>query len=264
MSRGLQWVLGICAVAVTVVIVLGAMAMWFGGWTSWSPVVSMMGQYGSGMMGQYGSGMMGGYGSGTTGQYGSGMMGQYGSGMMGGYGWTSGGPGGAIAPNAQRISIERAVSIAEDYAAAFAAGLHTAEVMEFENNFYAVLVEDHSGRGALEILIDPYTGAVSPEPGPDMMWNDKYGMMGSGRSADNRLTLDQARDQAQAALDSQLPGSKVHDDAAEFYGYYTFDYDGPDGAIAGMLSVHGDSGAVWLHTWHGDFIAETEVAEATS
>src|SRR3989337_2336309 len=100
MSRGLQWVLGICAVAVTVVIVLGAMAMWFGGWTSWSPVVSMMGQYGSGMMGQYGSG----------------LRGQCGSGMMGGYGWPSGGPGGAIPPNAQRISIERAVSIAEDYA----------------------------------------------------------------------------------------------------------------------------------------------------
>ncbi len=258
MSRGLQWVLGICAVAITVVIVLGAMAMWFGGWPSWSPVtVGMMGRYGSGMMGNYGSGMMGGYGSGM-------MGGTGGYGMMGGYGWTSGGPGGAIAPNAQRISIERAVSIAEDYAAAFAAGLHTAEVMEFENNFYAVLVEDDGGRGALEILIDPYTGAISPEPGPDMMWNDKYGMMGSGRSTDNQLTLDQARDLAQAALDSQLPGATVHQDGAEFYGYYTFDYDGPDGAIAGMLSVHGDSGAVWLHTWHGDFIAETEVAEATS
>jgi hypothetical protein len=218
----------------------------------------MMGNYGSGMMGNYGSGMMGG-----TGGYGM-MGGNGGYGMMGGYGWTSGGPGGAVAPNAQRISIERAVSIAEDYAAAFAAGLHTAEVMEFQNNFYAVLVEDDSGRGAMEILIDPYTGAVGPEPGPNMMWNDKYGMMGSGRNTDNRLTMDQARDLAQSALDTQLPGSKVHEDGSEFYGHFTFDYDGPDGAIAGMLSVHGNSGAVWLHTWHGDFIAETEVAEATS
>ncbi len=50
MSRGLQWVLGICAVAVTIVIVLGAMAMWFGGWASWSPFgTSVAGRYGSGL-----------------------------------------------------------------------------------------------------------------------------------------------------------------------------------------------------------------------
>jgi hypothetical protein len=28
-----------------------------------------------------------------------------------------------------------------------------------------------------------------------------------------------------------------------------------DGQIEGMLSVHGSSGDVWPHTWHGDFVA---------
>jgi hypothetical protein len=31
-----------------------------------------------------------------------------------------------------------------------------------------------------------------------------------------------------------------------------------DGIIDGMLSVHGSSGQVWFHSWHGDFIDMTE------
>ncbi|HSB89714.1 MAG TPA: hypothetical protein VLD63_06785, partial [Anaerolineales bacterium] len=99
--------------------------------------------------------------------------------------------------------------------------------------------------------------------GPNMMWNDKYGMMSFGVPGDNPLTLDEARGYAQQALEAQLPGSTVHEDGASFYGYYTFDFDGSDGKIAGMLSVEGSSGSVWLHTWHGGFIQEWE-AEAGS
>ena len=51
---------------------------------------------------------------------------------------------------------------------------------------------------------------------------------------------------------------------------YTGNYGGPammwrdwdgvpyflkDGEIEGMLSVHGSSGDVWYHSWHGDFVA---------
>ena len=32
----------------------------------------------------------------------------------------------------------------------------------------------------MELLIDKAGGAVGPEPGPNMMWNAKYGMMGQG------------------------------------------------------------------------------------
>ena len=76
----------------------------------------------------------------------------------------------------ERISIRRALEIAEDYASSLGEGYGVLEVMEFTNNFYAVIVEKETGMGAMEILIDPYSGYVMPEPGPNMMWNAKYGM----------------------------------------------------------------------------------------
>ena len=54
-------------------------------------------------------------------------------------------------------------------------GLRVDEVMQFQRNFYAKLV-DSSGNGATEVLVDPSTGVVSIEYGPAMMWNTKYGM----------------------------------------------------------------------------------------
>ena len=54
-------------------------------------------------------------------------------------------------------------------------GLRVDEVMQFQRNFYAKLV-DSSGNGATEVLIDPSTGVVSIEYGPAMMWNTRYGM----------------------------------------------------------------------------------------
>jgi hypothetical protein len=54
-------------------------------------------------------------------------------------------------------------------------GLRVDEVMQFQRNFYAKLV-DSSGNGATEVLVDPSTGVVSIEYGPAMMWNTRYGM----------------------------------------------------------------------------------------
>src|SRR5215208_4245387 len=56
--------------------------------------------------------------------------------------------------------------------------LEVVDVMEFTNNYYAQVRESDSGIGAMELLIDKRTGWVRPEPGPNMMWNTKYGMMG--------------------------------------------------------------------------------------
>jgi hypothetical protein len=247
MSRGLQWVIGICAVLLTVAILFAMIVPWIGSWTAF-------GGYGRGMMGGYGQGMMGGYGQGSG--YGPGMMG---GGMMGGgYGMMPWGQAAGGRLGGGRLSIDQARTLAGEYASAISSDLAVAEVMEFENNFYAVLQETSTGRGATEILVDPYTGAVGPEPGPNMMWNDKYGHMSFGTAGANRLSMDEARQEAQASLETQLPGSQVHDEGAEFYGYFTFDYDGPDGKIAGMVSVEASSGAVWLHTWHGGFIQEWE------
>lgn len=142
------------------------------------------------------------------------------------------------------------------YLASYGSGLEVAEVMEFSQNFYLVIREADTGRGAFELLVDPYLGAVSPEIGPNMMWNLKYGHMGGG-TGDSALTIEEARQLAQQALDANLSGATIEGEGMAFYGYYTFDYE-MNGQVAGMLSVNGLTGDVWPHTWHGDFISEEE------
>jgi hypothetical protein len=58
-------------------------------------------------------------------------------------------------------------------------GLRVDEVMQFERNFYAKLV-DGKGNAATEVLVDPTSGFVSIEYGPAMMWNTRYGMGAAG------------------------------------------------------------------------------------
>lgn len=165
-------------------------------------------------------------------------------------------------PAGQRITLDQALALANDYAARYGANYRVAEVMEFSDNFYAAITEVDTGRGAFEVLIDPYSGAIGSEPGPNMMWNLKYGhmMMPRSQAGDNSLTMNQSRALAQQTLDKSLPGAQAETTGRAFYGYYTFDYL-VNGKIAGMLSVNGTSGATWLHTWHGTFIAEKGMNE---
>jgi hypothetical protein len=58
-------------------------------------------------------------------------------------------------------------------------GLHVDEVLQFERNFYAKLV-DGQGNGATEVLVDKASGVASIEYGPAMMWNTRYGMGQAG------------------------------------------------------------------------------------
>ena len=162
--------------------------------------------------------------------------------------------------SATRITMDQAVQDVNTAVSAMGSDFEVAEVMEFQQNFYAVVLEKSTGRGAFELLVDPYSGAVSYEPGPDMMWNLKYGAMGSRITStqDNTVTLADAKNFAQQALDTQVPGATVEGNGYAFYGYYTFDYQ-VNGQIAGMLSVNGLNGQVWFHTWHGAFISEKEL-----
>lgn len=214
----------------------------------------MMSNYGQGngfwggMMGQ-GSGMMANYGQG----YGSGggMMGSgYGCGMAG-YGYTGSGNGVTSDP----ISIEAKGSL-EKYIEGNP-DLEISEIMEFQYNFYAEIEEESTGIHAFELLVNKYTGAITPEMGPNMMWNTKYGHMNQGIEAENTITGEQAIEYAQEYLDRVMPGQKA-DDAHAFYGYYTL-HVLEDDKIYGMLSVHGQTGAVWYHNWHGEFIEMLEV-----
>lgn len=170
----------------------------------------------------------------------------------GGPGWL-GGPRYPGTP----ITIDQAIEAAQQYVAAYGnPDLRLTEVMEFTNNFYAEVEEESTGIHAFELLVDRYTGAVYPEPGPNRMWNTKYGHMGGwwGQpSGPMTVTPDQARQYAQQYLDTYLPGTTVAEEADAFYGYYTI-HTLQNGQIEGMLSVNGYTDQVWYHTWHGDFI----------
>lgn len=169
--------------------------------------------------------------------------------------------GSESAQQGERITIDEAAAYAEKAINADQTGLSIREVMEFSDNFYVLVTEKDTGRGAFELLVDPYTGEVASEPGPNRMWNLKYGHHRSGADAgENELTLAQAKNLAQTALDQEVAGAAVESDGISFYGYYTFDYE-VQGKITGMLSVNGTNGRVWFHTWHGSFIGEKEFTE---
>ncbi|MBF8268009.1 MAG: hypothetical protein HW388_1517 [Dehalococcoidia bacterium] len=192
------------------------------------------------------------YGPGGT--TGSGMMGgMMGPGMMGGWG--------SYSPNAQPLTLEQANEAVSRFLNAYGGDLELKEVMEFDWNFYAEVEEKSTGIHAMELLVDKYTGQVSPEPGPNMMWNTKYGpmsrMMGSysfGRAPTSAMpvTPEQAEALAQQFLDANGTGLQAGEPDA-FYGYYTL-HTLKDGQIEGMLSVNGYTKGVWYHSWHGVFI----------
>jgi len=76
-------------------------------------------------------------------------------------------------------------------------------------------------------------------------------------TAEMTISPDQAVQYTQQYLDTNYAGATAATDPAQFYGYYTLDFE-KDGKIVGMLSVNGYSGQIFLHTWHGTFIEETE------
>ncbi len=184
-----------------------------------------------------------------------------------------------------RLTIDQAAAKVDEYLQEFwNPDLKVAEVWEFDNQFYAEVRESSTGIGAFELLVNKWTGAIVPEPGPNMMWNAKYGHMGYGMMGGGMMggpgwgwggrgraqawpvppaemplpvTAEQAHQYAQKALDANLPGTTLEKDADVFYGYYTITVL-KDGKVYGMLGVNGYNGWVWYHDWHGKFIQMKE------
>ena len=186
-------------------------------------------------------------------------MGMMGPGMMGGRGWYQGQPAG------EALTLDQAEQQVHAYLERVKnPDLVLDEVMAFQHNFYALVKEKSTSRGAFELLVDPITGAVFPEHGPNMMWNTKYGMMThmggmmgyQPPTGPMTVSTDEAKSIAQRWLDRNLPGTTTEAPDV-FYGYYTV-HTRKDGKISGMLSVNGYGGAVWYHAWHGAFIAGKE------
>jgi hypothetical protein len=247
---------------------------------------NFLGGFGGMMGGRNGGGMMGGYGYGyNTSPYTStpsttapstqyyqpvypsmfgGMMGRMGGfgGMMKGYGYSA-----PYANTGTPLTITQAKTIAQNYVTSIGnPDLTVKQVEEYTNNFYVQVNEANSGKGAIELLINKFTGSIYPERGPNMMWNTKYGMMHSGAlggifgtpTTTMTITQAQATTEAQTYLNSYISGATTGD-VNTFYGYYTIEI--LKGATPyGMLSVNGYSGQVWFHSWHGTFIAELQVS----
>ncbi len=293
---------------IVVSVLVGAAALvWTGFAFGRSVAWGADGFYPGGMMGSYNQGDRDapyGYGAmmGSS-NFGPGeMMGSYNQGERGtpyGYGTMMGGSSGMMGSynsqaNVEPLSVDAARTAVESYLISFGnEDLALKEIMVFDNNAYAIIVEKSTGIGAFELLVDPVTKAVYPEYGPNMMWNLKYGMMssfggygmmgpgmmmgGSGYgpgsmmnsfgnsdttsvpelSAELSVTPEKASEMAQSYLDQYYPGVEVLDEVTAFYGYYTIDTQ-KNGAIVGMLSVNGFTGQVFPHTWHGDFIEMSE------
>jgi len=242
-----------------------------------------MGGWGFNSQPGYGPGMMG-YTHGYTGTtpYGYGSNRMHG-GRMGGWGYNNqaddagyygcgGGMWGGNSPffTAEPLSMTEAIEAVESFLDNLNDGnLALAEIMIFDNHAYAGIVEKDTGIGAMELLIDPNSLTVTPEMGPNMMWNQKYGMMtGSGRwgnatpneaLAEMPVTSAAAIEAAQEYLDANVGNNFIADDhAAPFYGYYTLHVN-QNGKTVGMLSVNGYSGQVFLHTWHGELLEMSDV-----
>ena len=240
---------------------------------------------GGGMMGGYGPGWMGRnpQNPGQTAPFGfGGMMGNF----QNGPGWMMGGGMHGMMLNsnspfftAEPLTLAETTEILNAYLAGLNdTNLKVEDIMIFDNHAYAQIVEQDSSIGAMEVLVDPVTRAVYPEMGPNMMWNQKYGMMSGfggygmmggmmrGRfgfgnanpataSADMPITPAKAVELAQTYLAATFSSANLTaDDHAEpFYGYYTLHVN-RDGQPVGMLSVNGYTGQVFPHTWHGKLL----------
>lgn len=170
-------------------------------------------------------------------------------------------------PNAKPLSADDAVARIEQYLAGLNnPDLKLAKVKEYTWNFYGLVRETSTARDAIQLIVDKYSGTVIPEMGPNMMWNTKYspmakmmGTMGAATSgAQMTLTPERAKENAQTFLNAFLPSTTLAAQPATFYGFYNFNVL-REGRPDGMLSVNGNTGAVWYHTWHGDLIAEKEI-----
>lgn len=250
-------------VTILMVVILG-IALFVGGLffgqSRWNASVNNpLGMMGNGMMngGMMGNGMMNG----------GVMSGMINGSMMGGM--MSNNP---AQSGIESLSLEEAETAVTNYLASFNNdALVVGEIMIFDNHAYAEVMDNTTGIGAFEVLVDSITRSVSLEPGPGMMWNVQYnpmrGMMGSMMgnspatpSSEVTITPAEAITLAQNYLDTNLPGATAATEANTFPGYYTL-HILRDGGVVGMLSVNGYSAQVFLHHWHGDFVEMSKEGE---
>lgn len=195
--------------------------------------------YGTGgyQQGQMGPGMMNNPGYNYS--YGSGMMGNMMGNMMALY-----------YPGSKPITQDEALKSMKSFARQYGSSVEVEDFMVFSSNYYAVLKDTGSGQDIAEIIVDRYSGSIYPEPGPNIMWNTRFG---AGRTGTGKYeyNITEAEKLAGDFLTGYLPGTQIME-SKQMPGYYTFDFGRND--IEGMLSVNAFSGQIWVHTWHGSYL----------
>lgn len=173
-----------------------------------------------------------------------------------------------------KLTLEELKHDVNEYIDYYGEGLEISDIFIFEDSeYYFSIVEEETGRGAMELLANQYTGDVYPEFGPNMMWNLKYGMHNTGgmmgrrgfnyeyntsnNYKNNEITDEEAYNYGNSYLNKNESGLKLSHDFHEFYGYFTFHVDKDDKTV-GMLSVNGFTGEVWYHEWHGNLVEVIE------
>ena len=197
------------------------------------------------------------------GHMGPGMMGDQngnysGSGMMGGMMTSNMMMGNMMAlyyPESKPITHDTALRNMQNLSQQYGSRVEVEDFMIFSGNYYAVLKDLNSSENIAEVLVDRYSGSAYAEPGPNMMWNTRYG---AGRAKAEGVDYDMAGAEKLAGdfLTGYLPGAKILESKA-MPGYYTFDFGRQE--IEGMLSVNAYNGQIWVHTWHGPYLGEMNV-----
>lgn len=138
-----------------------------------------------------------------------------------------------------------------------------ARLREFRWAYLAEVVESSTGRNAFGMMVGKSSAQISPEAGPNLFWNTKFGSMiaeiGGGYGMLGRLlpedpmsemslTKLEAERIAKNSLIELGTSLELSDETAVFYGFYEF-YVLQDGVLIGELDVNGFSGQVWYQAW---------------
>lgn len=162
----------------------------------------------------------------------------------------------------EKLDLKELKDKVEDYIHDYDKDLEIDETFKYDEGYYYFSIkEDDTNRGAMELLVNPYTGNIYPKPGPNVMWNQKYNMkynntyVGSGNSKikedyrsdfrKNKISEKEALKKARDYVERYI--SKEYDvpsNGEEYYGYYAFEIENGNKRV-GMININGVTGEVW-------------------
>jgi hypothetical protein len=155
-------------------------------------------------------------------------------------------------PESEPVTQDEALRSMQNFSQQYGSNVEVEDFMAFSGNYYAVLKDLNSSQYIAEVLVDRYSGLAYAEPGPNMMWNTRFGAGRTGTEG-TEYDLAEAENLTTNFLEGYLPEAQIME-SKEMPGYYTFDFGRQE--IEGMLSVNAYNGQIWVHTWHGPYLGE--------